>query len=179
MEYYYICKGDKTTHGGTVLEGDESSVVEGRPIARVGDKVLCPRCKRVTTIIQGDSAFIVSGRAIAYEGCATSCGAKLISSQRLFGREEFDVSETATAQEIPEADNRIQKYHEFFIIHDHLDQPKPNVMYRITTEDGEVFEGLTDHQGRTEEVWTKEPMAIYIEILDSNPEFGYHRPNIK
>lgn len=45
-----MCVGDTTTHGGRVLEGSTTATIEGKPIAGVGHKVLCPQCKGVFPI---------------------------------------------------------------------------------------------------------------------------------
>ena len=37
-----IRKGDRTSHGGVVVTGDETVVIFGQPMARVGDRVTCP-----------------------------------------------------------------------------------------------------------------------------------------
>lgn len=39
----FIVQGDKTSHGGTVLAGSPFSDCDGKPIARVGDMVACPK----------------------------------------------------------------------------------------------------------------------------------------
>lgn len=78
----WIVNGDKTDHGGTVIASATTATTFGMPFARVGDKVICPKCKVVATIIQGESTMIVMGKPQAYEGCYTSCGAKLVSVQK-------------------------------------------------------------------------------------------------
>jgi uncharacterized Zn-binding protein involved in type VI secretion len=76
-----IVQGDKTSHHGTVLEGSPHSDSHGKPIARVGDKVSCPKCMGIFPIAEGDNSNIIDGAPVAYHGCKTSCGAILISSQ--------------------------------------------------------------------------------------------------
>jgi len=73
--------GDITDHGGNVITGAEMWDVFGRPIARIGDKVICPRCdNQVYEIIEGNQKITAFGRSVAFEGHKTSCGATLISS---------------------------------------------------------------------------------------------------
>jgi len=43
MSLKIIVVGDKTDHGGAVLGGSAAHDVCGKPIARLGDKVDCPR----------------------------------------------------------------------------------------------------------------------------------------
>jgi len=80
----FILVGDKTDHGGVVVEGSPNSQVDGRAIARVGDKVTCPkRGHGPTTIVSGDSTAMIDGRPAARHGDRCACGAVLISSQAL------------------------------------------------------------------------------------------------
>ncbi|WP_160299011.1 PAAR domain-containing protein, partial [Burkholderia pseudomallei] len=46
-----ICVGDTTTHGGKMLEGAPMFTLNGRNVAGVGHKVLCPRCKGIFPIL--------------------------------------------------------------------------------------------------------------------------------
>lgn len=79
-----ILLGDKTSHGGTVIEASGESAVGGVRIARVGDKVACPLPYHgVCPIITGDPTMMIDGKAAARMGDKTACGATLISSQAL------------------------------------------------------------------------------------------------
>lgn len=73
--------GDKTTHGGTVLEGFSSYDIDGRAAAGLGHKVDCPKCKGVFPIIEGVPSFAIGDSLVAIEGMKTACGAALIASQ--------------------------------------------------------------------------------------------------
>lgn len=73
--------GDKTTHGGTVMEGFSSYSIDGRAAAGLGHKVDCPQCGGVFPIIQGVPSFAVGDSLVAVDGMKTACGAALIASQ--------------------------------------------------------------------------------------------------
>jgi uncharacterized Zn-binding protein involved in type VI secretion len=81
MTQPFIVLGDKTTHGGTVISADSTTTTHGKPIARVGDMTVCPRCKGVFPIVAGASNVSTDGVKLARHGDATACGAKLLSSQ--------------------------------------------------------------------------------------------------
>jgi uncharacterized Zn-binding protein involved in type VI secretion len=83
MSQPFIVIGDKTDHGGTVLEGAANTDTGGKRIARVGDKVSCPRKGHggTTTIVTGDPTCIIDGQPAARHGDKTACGATLIASQ--------------------------------------------------------------------------------------------------
>lgn len=87
----YITVGATTTHGGKVITGSPHSTHNGIPISRKGDKVVCRKCKKLTTILTGDFSFIVDGAPIARAGDVTSCGAKLIAVQQSFCESDFEV----------------------------------------------------------------------------------------
>ena len=80
-----IVVGDRTSHGGVVITGSPFSDIDGKAIARIGDKVTCPQKGHgsVTTIVTGDLTDIIDGSPLARHGDKTACGAVLISSQML------------------------------------------------------------------------------------------------
>jgi uncharacterized Zn-binding protein involved in type VI secretion len=83
----FIVIGDSTSHGGTVISGASGSEINGKAIARIGDKVTCPQKGHggTTTIVSGDPTVIVDGSPAARHGDKTACGATLISSQASTG----------------------------------------------------------------------------------------------
>jgi len=80
-----ILIGDKTSHGGTVISASPTSDCNGRGIARVGDRVSCPKKGHggVTVIASGDPSALIDGQPAARHGDVTACGATLIASQSL------------------------------------------------------------------------------------------------
>jgi uncharacterized Zn-binding protein involved in type VI secretion len=80
MTQPFIVIGDKTSHGGTVVGGATTATTHGKQVARVGDKVSCPKCGS-TTIATGDNSMIVMGQPVARHGDKTACGATLIAGQ--------------------------------------------------------------------------------------------------
>lgn len=79
----FIVVGDKTDHGGTVVSGSPSTDTHGKPIARMGDRVSCPRKGHggMSVIASGDPGFLIDGQPAARHGDKTACGATLLSSQ--------------------------------------------------------------------------------------------------
>lgn len=78
----FIVIGDQTDHGGEVVEGSPTSTTGGKSIARVGDKVTCPKHNHgPTTIVSGDETMLIDGKPAARHGDKCACGATLISSQ--------------------------------------------------------------------------------------------------
>ncbi|MCE0828750.1 PAAR domain-containing protein [Buttiauxella sp. A2-C2_NF] len=76
-----IRKGDKTTHGGSVLTGSEKMKFGGIGVARKGDKVSCPVDGHgSTTIVEGNPNYLDNGIPVAFHGHKCACGCTLISS---------------------------------------------------------------------------------------------------
>jgi uncharacterized Zn-binding protein involved in type VI secretion len=76
-----ITLGDKTSHGGTVVEASALSDTGGKAIARMGDKTTCPK-HGSSPIVSGDSTLIIDGKPAARHGDKTACGATLIAGQQ-------------------------------------------------------------------------------------------------
>lgn len=83
MSRPFIILGDKTDHGGEVIECSPVSDAGGKGIARVGNKVTCPKRGHggTTVIASGDPTCIIDGQPAARHGDKTACGATLLSSQ--------------------------------------------------------------------------------------------------
>ena len=79
----YITLGSHTTGGGKVISGQSSFLIEGKPIACVGDKAACPKHKCASTIVSGDNHMIVMGKPAAQHNSPLSCGCKCIGDQYL------------------------------------------------------------------------------------------------
>jgi uncharacterized Zn-binding protein involved in type VI secretion len=73
--------GDKTSHGGAVIEASPFSDSGGINIARMGDQASCP-IHGNNPIASGDMTLIVDGNPVARDGDKTACGAVLIASQQ-------------------------------------------------------------------------------------------------
>ena len=84
----FIVLGDKTSHGGTVISargaGRVPFYIDGKPVACVGDPVICPRCKGVHRILTGadDPPVWLDGALVAVENGKVSDGAVLMSIQQ-------------------------------------------------------------------------------------------------
>lgn len=69
------------------------------------------------------------------------------------------------SSQLPAMPELIAQYDEHFILHYPDGEPAKNLKYKITAEDGQVFEGVSGEDGKTN-VFTKEVMtALNIEIF--------------
>ncbi|MDH7601902.1 MAG: PAAR domain-containing protein [Armatimonadota bacterium] len=71
--------GDMSSHGGTIITGSVTTMVNGRPAARMGDKHACPiPYHGVTPIVTGSLKTTTDGRPNARVGDVTGCGAVIV-----------------------------------------------------------------------------------------------------
>jgi uncharacterized Zn-binding protein involved in type VI secretion len=187
-----IRKGDKTTHGGEVLTGDETFIVEGRAVARVGDSVSCPRCRGTHQIVTG-APTMFSPQMMARHDDLTDCGAKLIASQFTDTVDDGDdgvASAGATLSSMPEpraaeavpdeqADASLADPVEFvpspalaegplglrFQAVNPEGSPLARRPYIITHADGTQHGGLTDAQGYTLSVDADDPVQLAVHFM--------------
>lgn len=80
---YFIHRGDKTTCGGIVIEGDEGWTTNGVPRARHGDRVRCGKDGKSYPILGGVPSVTSNGIPLAgtlhsVSGCP--CNARLLNS---------------------------------------------------------------------------------------------------
>jgi uncharacterized Zn-binding protein involved in type VI secretion len=73
--------GDTTSHNGKVIEGSQTDLCMGKPIAYLGHKVYCPKCRGTFPIVEGAMTTTFYGKGVALAGMKTACGAILIPSQ--------------------------------------------------------------------------------------------------
>ena len=76
-----IRQGDKTSHGGTVIEGSTVDTCHGKPIAYLGHKTSCPQCKGIYPIVERAPVTTLYGKGVALAGMKTACGAVLVAGQ--------------------------------------------------------------------------------------------------
>lgn len=79
----YITIGCPTSGGGQVISGNNMFLIDGIPVACVGDKATYPTHKVVATIVSGDPCMQILGKAAARVNDSLSCGCKLLPQQNL------------------------------------------------------------------------------------------------
>ncbi len=72
--------GDSSSHGGTIITGSLTTMVNGMPVARMGDMHACPiPYHGVTPIVTGSLRTTTDGRPNAGVGDVTGCGAVIVT----------------------------------------------------------------------------------------------------
>lgn len=79
----YITIGCPTSGGGKVISGNSKFLIDGIPVACVGDKATCPTHKVLATIMSGDPYMQIFGKSAARVNDSLSCGCKLLPQQNL------------------------------------------------------------------------------------------------
>lgn len=164
-----IRQGDPTNHGGKVLEGSLFDICMGKPIAFVGHKVLCPKCKGVFPIVEGAPTTTLYGKGVALAGMKTACGASLIATQftdivECGGGNASAASQTKTASSsggpavssnpvknaVSPADAGAAHFDDkFILLDDETGDPLSNTEYAIRRASGEIEHGVTNVHGCT------------------------------
>jgi uncharacterized Zn-binding protein involved in type VI secretion len=178
-----IVLGDKTDHGGTVIGASTTTDIDGKGVARVGDKVICPKhgpSPIITTIATGDPTNLVDGQPVARHGDKTACGATLISSQAASvvdaggGKKGSDLGAVAaglaTIVGVSAAviGARTSRYDEQIRFVNAKGAPLAGVNYRLEMDDGSVVEGETDDDGRSRRIETDQPSKVLKATLSSS-----------
>jgi len=178
-----ICVGDKTSCGRRVVTGDWTTDVDGRILARLGDKTDCKY--RCTIVTGGDPTWIVAGSPVALHGATTSRGCTCFSGNNdhhgtAAGSSERTAYPHAADHGIacmPETacllneDNWIE-----FRLTDKDDKPFSGLRYVLVDPSGTLHEGKLDDTGyaRIEPVKTGQckvefPEIGYVGMVESCP----------
>lgn len=172
-----ICKGDPTSHGGQVLEGNELITTHGRPIAQLGHMTFCPQCKGNFPIIEGLDFHTYAGIGTAVDGMHTACGAKLIATQHQM---EIDDGGGASQGATGDAESKADQHAaaatgyggSFRAVDEQTGQAIAGLPYRIVLADGRTLRGVTDKNGHTECVTGSDPATatLYWEAVASGKD---------
>ncbi len=150
----------------------------GQPIAFIGHKVHCPRCKGDFPIVEGVMTTTFYGKGVAVAGMKTSCGAILIATQ-FTDTVEWSVgasgsSSATTAAKAAAAgvmNVKMSKpgpdakpFDEQFVLFNEEESVLAEMPYTVKLPSGELVRGITDIEGRTERYVTDaaQPIEIYL-----------------
>lgn len=79
-----ITTGCKTDHGGIIVIGDSTFLVEGKAVHLEGMEHFCPKCKTTVLAISSGKGFLtVCSKTIIMAGDKASCGAVFLPHQNL------------------------------------------------------------------------------------------------
>jgi uncharacterized Zn-binding protein involved in type VI secretion len=75
--------GDRTTHGGFILATGNRVFVDGHPVAKEGDPVLCPIHGLSKVSKDETSGIYIGGKTVAVAGGKSDCGATILGEGTL------------------------------------------------------------------------------------------------
>lgn len=163
----FIVLGDPTDHGGQVIEASMVSITHGRGIARVGDRVTCPKKGHGTTVIvTGDPTMIIDGKPAARHGDKCACGATLLSTQAVSTTSDGGVSnpQAASAAQAAQAaasgyvDQEARKEVNFDeqtqLVVSNGTAVLVGLPWFIKASDGRTFSGRLDENGELPRIFT-------------------------
>lgn len=170
-----VVLGDRTSHGGTVIQASIVTATDGLGWARIGDMVACPRCKGVYPIVEGDESLLDDGRAVAYDGCKVACGAALIAGRQI--RSVLTPSGGAVAATLaasyadePVSPASLMYRGRFRLLDIATGEPIPGRDVRVSTTSGWELLCQTDAEGYTP--WIERDAAEYLQftLVDNQGE---------
>jgi uncharacterized Zn-binding protein involved in type VI secretion len=147
--------GDSTSHGGTVIEGSQFDTCMGKPIAYVGHRVRCPKCKGIFSIVEGAQTTTFYGKGVALAGMRTACGAVLIASQFTdtvtygIGAATTNISNKSSANSFGDLTTSNRYDDRFILLDEATAEPLSFTEYAIRRASGKVEYGTTDANGHT------------------------------
>ncbi len=161
-----ICKGDRTTHGGEVIEGDDTRTTNGRAVTRRGHMTFCPLCKGKFPIDDGVASFMF-GDAVVVDGMKAACGATIIASQHAM---LIDDGAGEGGESAAPAKNDLLA--SFLVVAEETGLPLSGIRYRIVLPDGTSRHGVTDADGRTVALTAHERATATLHLDGAMPSDG-------
>ncbi|HAY43601.1 MAG TPA: hypothetical protein DCY59_08645 [Micrococcaceae bacterium] len=193
MARTWIVVGDATTSGGRVITGSPATDIEGKPVARVGDKATCPTLhKGVFPIITGDASIVIDGQPVARQGDSLACGCRLLAGEQNLVYVDQGVSSASAVGPLPlvatsllratpalasksfaqasapQAEDLTLHYH-----YNDLDQtPVRGASYRVMLADDSIRSGNLDDAGKAVlgNVSVGPIQVLYQHDLDDNDD---------
>lgn len=165
MSIPYITIGCPTTGGGRVLTGNSCFLIEGIPVACVGDTASCPTHKTTAIIVSGDPHMNVFGKAAARVNDSLSCGCKLLPKQYLVvGDNGGTYSGMMGAMVSSIIKDSSGTFSAKFKMQIDDDTPLCNIPFIAMVGDEIIYKGTTDDEGFTDLVKTEQAERVHIKI---------------
>ncbi len=154
-----ITVGCMTDHGGIIVLGDSSFLVEGKAVHLDGMTHYCPKCRVQSRAIAKNQGFMVVGnKSIVADGDTSSCGSKYmkISSLAVMTSGSGKGSSTPSSiiplqNSLVESDQKEIHKIQFKIVDEDTNEGISEMLYEIYSKDtgNLLIKGYTDKQGMT------------------------------
>ncbi|MBN6152744.1 PAAR domain-containing protein [Xanthomonas sp. AmX2] len=175
MARLFVVVGDALDGGGSVVSGSPFTDVDGRSVARIGDKAVCAR-HGMTVIATGDPTIVIDGQPVARQGDSCACGCKLISAQQGSAFVEQGPGRGSPSSEasggtlssglagtsgkpknLPGDSSQYDEGLRFLSV---SGKPLSGAHYRLQLDNGTSLEGTTNQAGETGRIETSTPAKI-------------------
>lgn len=178
--------GDGTTTGGTVLTGSDKQTAFGKQISTIGDQASCPKCGHIGIIVEGSSMVSVFGKAVAIDGSLIACGCPLGTNKIVTIPIPYAPTTTmgkvlvlnpsepmgTYSPNVSNLANNLVPTYSMRLKLDGFANRNANTGYKITMENGQVFNGTTDAQATTQDIVTySQQKTKKIEIIRETVNF--------
>ncbi|KIG09428.1 hypothetical protein [Caballeronia concitans] len=171
----FLAKGDRAD-SAIITEGLPTVTCSNPPplvhIATLEMRTYCDACKRDGYIAPRGPRHPETGpngKQWALSGDINICGcspAPVFRAERNMGM-SFTSGDATYVDEWKSERTRSTtgRYDEQIVLRDEDGHAVAGQRYMITTDDGEIYQGVTDSTGATERVYTDHPMKLVIELL--------------
>ena len=168
MLRFILKRGDRSTAGGSVIEGCDDVFHYGTPVTFVGAKVWCPACKTTGHIAKQGPRWpsYIDGKeeALSDDVCICNCNPRprmLPSQDDSF--HSFNAEELASMGFNPFGGPLI--FDECILLHEtNTGKPMSNVPYRFMSGSQVIVQGTTDASGRTQRIKTFQAQALQLQV---------------
>ncbi|ENV17008.1 PAAR domain-containing protein [Acinetobacter guillouiae] len=169
-----------TNHGGIIQATQQRTSQMGNLFLCAGDGHFCPKCKCWSTIQPSHNHIIMDGKPVAYVDDLLSCGAKILPKQdHVVGTSQGSLYIRSSGSKEPLQNSFIDKVistnfglqHQ--LLNETTNEPITELPYRIIRASGEVIEGITDAEGKTQAIDSgneEEQVQFIIPVLSEPME---------
>ena len=173
----FAINNSMTNHGGIIKATQQTTSQMGNLFLRAGDGHFCPKCKCWSEIVKSHDHIIMDGKAVAYVDDLLTCGAKILPKQdHVVGDSQgSNYPSSSSSTNTSFVANTVTTL--FGLQHQLLDEitnePIIDLPYRIIRASGEVIEGITDYQGKTQAIDSgseEEQIQFIIPVLSEPME---------
>ncbi|HDR9218703.1 PAAR domain-containing protein [Burkholderia vietnamiensis] len=164
-----VVKGSPTTTGGYVASGSSTHYDErGNTMARDGDQATCGNCKGLFPIRGSASTWLDDGKAMVKDldwvlcPCRQNRVRASPSTTFYYSTDGGGRAATRTAEQSIVEIARTVVHDEQYTLRDQSGRALQNVRYRVVTDTGQEFTGITDAHGQTNRIRTGSAASLQI-----------------
>lgn len=175
MKRSYLKLGDKSSVGGTVLEGMQFQTHHGTALTFLGATVECPSCKTTGHIIPKGPRWPnnIMGKEAAFDGdlCACKCTPPpVMKASQNDMYQSFETHEltamgfSAEGNPLEQITQSTDSFDEQIRVLGSDGLPISGVPFHIKTEDGIIYKGVTDEEGCSPRIHTSDVKSLDIAV---------------